>query len=238
MPSSNLPKRILRSPAGLAFMNWFIACYLRVIEKTVSWTKDYDPEAERLIEGAQPFIAAFWHGRMVMMSSAWTADPRQMHLLISLHRDGLMIAGAIERLGFRVIEGSSGRSGMQAFRDMARVLRAQQTVSITPDGPRGPRMRLKPGALKAAQLSGVPIVPITGSARRCWTLGSWDKFMIPKPFTKGVLLAGKPVFVPKKLSGEELEALRLSLEEEMIRLSQEADRRVGREPVQPAPNAG
>ena len=235
MEKVNLPKRILNSDAGLRFINWFIANYLRVIERVVRWKRDFHPEADALINGEKSFIACFWHGRMVMMSSAWKSPPQRMHLLISTHRDGMMIAGVIVRRGYQKIEGSSGKGGVQAFREMARLLRNRQVVAITPDGPRGPRMRVKAGALKAAQLSGVPIVPIAGSAHSCWMLRSWDRFMIPKPWTRGALLAGRPIEVPRDLSAEAFEQKRLELENELLRLSRKADECVDRTPVAPDP---
>ena len=235
MSGSNLPKRILKSDAGLAFTVWFIANYLRIIEHSVSWRRDYHPDARKLIEGDDAFIACFWHGRMVMMSSAWRSKPKRMNLLVSTHRDGRMISGATDRLGYKIIEAESRRGGLAAFREMARALQDKQVVAITPDGPRGPRMRVKAGALKIAQLSGAPIVPITGSVARRWTLKSWDSFMIPKPFTRGVLMAGEPVFIPKDLSDDALEERRLSLEKTLLELSEAADREVGQEPITPQP---
>ena len=235
MAKSSLGKRIFKSQAFMSFAFWFITVYLRVIERSVRWRREYDPEAQSLIEGEKAFIACFWHGRMVMMSSAWTAPPERMHLLISTHRDGQLISQPIRKLGYKQIEGSSGHGGVHAFREMARVLRQDHVVAITPDGPRGPRMRVKPGVLKIAQLTGKPIVPLSGAVKSCWMLKSWDRFLIPKPFTKGLLSAGKPITIAKDLNEAELEAIRLQLEEELQGLAAAADRAMGREAVPPGP---
>ena len=235
MAKSSLGKKILKSPAFMNFVFSFIAVYLRVIERSVRWRRDYHPEAEELIEGNKAFIACFWHGRMVMMSSAWTAPPERMHLLISTHRDGQLISQPILKLGYKQIEGSSGHGGLQAIREMTRVLKQDHVVAITPDGPRGPRMRVKPGVLKIAQLTGAPIVPLAGAAKSCWMLKSWDRFLIPKPFTKGLLSAGKPIVIGRDLDEAALEAVRLELEEELLRLAAEADRAMGREVIAPGP---
>ena len=122
MARQKLSKRIVKSRAALAFMTWFAALYIRMLRRSVSWKRDYHPAAEELIQRDGSFIACFWHGRMLMMSAAWPSNPKRMHLLISLHRDGRLIADAVVNLGYSVIEGSSGRRGLQAFREMARIL--------------------------------------------------------------------------------------------------------------------
>ncbi len=235
MARQKLSKRIAKSRAALAFMTWFAALYIRILRRVVSWRRDYHPEAARLINGEGPFIACFWHGRMLMMSAAWPADPKRMHLLISLHRDGRLIADAVQRLGYSVVEGSSRRGGLQALREMARVLKEKDAVSITPDGPRGPRMRVKPGILKAAQFSGAPIVPIAGSTSSRWMLKTWDRFLIPKPFSKGVLMAGEPLHIGKDLDEKQLDALRLDLEQRLNALCDSADGQVGQSAIAPDP---
>jgi lysophospholipid acyltransferase (LPLAT)-like uncharacterized protein len=235
MARQKLSKRIAKSEATLAFMTWFASLYIRMLARLVSWKRDYHPEARALIEGQGPFIACFWHGRMLMMSAAWPNDPKDMHLLISLHRDGRLIADAVQKLGYAVVEGSSRRGGLQAFLEMARVLKEGKAVAITPDGPRGPRMRVKPGILKAAQFSGVPIVPIAGSASSRWMLKTWDRFLIPKPFSKGILLAGEPLRVGRELDEKALDTLRADLEQRLNALCDAADDLVGQTAIAPDP---
>lgn len=235
MARQKLSKRILKSRAAISFMTGFAAFYIKCLRWSVSWRRDYHPEAERYIAGSDAFIACFWHGRMLMMSAAWPSKPETLHLLISQHRDGRMISEAVQRLGYSVIEGSSRRGGLQAFLEMARVLKEGKPVVVTPDGPRGPRMRVKPGALKAAQLSGAPIVPIAGSTSSRWELGTWDRFLVPKLFSRGVLVADAPVFIGRDLDDEALEAARIELERRLIALSDAADAMVGQEAIAPDP---
>jgi len=111
-------------------------------------------------------------------------------------------------------------------------------VVITPDGPRGPRMRVKPGAIKAAQLSGMPIVAISGAVRWRRILGSWDRFCLALPFSRGLILWDEPLTVPRDADPTELERLRLRLEQRLNRLTAEADRRLGRAAVEPAAAPG
>src|SRR5690606_17139587 len=108
-------------------------------------------------------------------------------------------------------------------------------VGITPDGPKGPRMRVKPGAIKAAQLAGVPIVPVSASSRPARLLGSWDRFLLMLPFGRARVIWGEPLAVPRRAGEDELAALAGELERRMIALTEAADRSLGRPTVAPDP---
>ncbi len=96
-------------------------------------------------------------------------------------------------------------------------------VAVTPDGPRGPGFQVQPGTIYMAQRSGMPIIPITNSARKRWILSSWDRFIIPKPFSRAVIMLGQPVYVPANCSAEGLEEIRIRLERQMRELTSKAD---------------
>ena len=106
---------------------------------------------------------------------------------------------------------------------MANKVREGYDIAITPDGPKGPAFKVQPGAVFIALKSGVPIIPITNSARKRWTLRSWDGFIIPKPFSKAVVFVGKPIYVPAELSKEELDFKTKELEESLNLLTEKAD---------------
>lgn len=230
-----LLKSIGKSRAGQATVAWLAASFLRLARHTMPWKIERPSAAEAIVAGGQPFIACFWHGRFGTMRSAWQGEPGRFHMLISGHRDGVLIARGMRRLGFGTIAGSSRRGGAAAMRSMQQVLARGDCVGITPDGPRGPRMRVKAGAIKAAQLSQVPILPIGASATHCSFLKTWDRFCFIKPFGRGLILFGEPIVVPRRADKEALEALRQDLERQLNDLTAEADRRCGQAPVEPAP---
>jgi len=130
----------------------------------------------------QPFIFAFWHGTMLPL--VWTHRGEGVSVVISEHRDGEIIARIVESFGFKTIRGSSSRGAARALIGIVRELERGSEVAVTPDGPRGPARRFASGALVAAQRVGVPIVGIGVVASRAWRLNSWDRFMIPKPFSR------------------------------------------------------
>jgi len=130
----------------------------------------------------QPFIFAFWHGTMLPL--AWVHRGEGVPVVISEHRDGEIIARIVEKFGFKTIRGSSSRGAARALIGIVRELERGSEVAVTPDGPRGPARRFASGALVAAQRVGVPIVGVGVVASRAWRLNSWDRFMIPKPFSR------------------------------------------------------
>jgi lysophospholipid acyltransferase (LPLAT)-like uncharacterized protein len=156
-----------------------------------------------------------------------------MHMLISGHVDGRIIAKAVRYFGVDSVAGSSNQGGSGALRAMVRHLRAGDCVGITPDGPNGPAMRASEGIVAIARLAEAPILPITYATRARRILGTWDRFHLPFPFTRGVFLWGEPLAVPASLDAAGTEAWRARVEERLAALTAEADRRVGRAAVGP-----
>jgi lysophospholipid acyltransferase (LPLAT)-like uncharacterized protein len=166
-------------------------------------------------------IYAFWHGRMLILSYSYRWQ--KIHVLISQHRDGELIARIIQRLGFVSVRGSTTRGGTKAIFEMANKGASGYDVAITPDGPKGPKFKVQLGTVYIAQRSGVPIVPITSSAKSRWTLPSWDGFLIPKPFSKTVIIIGEPIHVSLESTPQELEETREEVEKKLLELTQKAD---------------
>ncbi len=189
-----------------------------------------------MIADGTPFIACFWHGRMLMIPNAWKYSAR-MSILISHHRDGIFISRTLAHLGIGTIAGSSSRGGAGALVSMVRALKRGEYMGITPDGPRGPRMRATPGAATAARLSGAVLLPVSYSATRRRVLGSWDRFVVPLPFSRGIIRVGAPIEVPRDTDDAGLEAVRQKLEVDLINLTMVLDSELGVAPVEPAPNA-
>ena len=226
-------KRFLRSDPVQSALAWLIAIYIRLVYWTTRWSMTVPPEVEDVLAGGKPFVACFWHGRLSIMR---VALPRRMpvHMLISEHPDGQMISRSVSYMGVRTVKAARKRGGLSALRAMQRVLAKGGSIGITPDGPRGPRMRAKGGALKTAQLSGAPILPISGAVSRRLLLRSWDRFCLPLPFGRGIVLWGDAIPVPRHATEAELEGLRLELETRLNALTAEADRRFGQPSVEPA----
>jgi len=228
-----LGKRVLRSRLGLALVAWLFARCTGLVYATSRWQTLGREEADALLGAGRPFIVAFWHGRLMMAPQGWRAEP-VMHVVVSRHRDGESIARAVRHLGVATIRGSRTRGGAAALRASLRLLREGGYLGITPDGPRGPRMRVQPGIIALARLSGVPIVPATYAVSRRRVAGSWDRFVIALPFSRGIYLWGQPIHVAADADEAALERARLLLEERLNALTADADRMVGAAPIEPA----
>ena len=141
----------------------------------------------------KPVIFTLWHGDMLPL--LWCHRNQGVSVLISEHADGEIVARAAESLGFRTVRGSSTRGADRALLGLCQVVESGGDVAITPDGPRGPARRCAPGVMIVAQRSGAPIIPIAVAARKAWRLKSWDRFLIPKPFTRITVAYGAPLYV-------------------------------------------
>ncbi len=142
--------------------------------------------------------------------------------LVSLHRDGQMIAKIMERLGFRTVRGSSSQGGTKALREMLKVGRESVTLVITPDGPRGPAHSIAPGTLFLAASLGRPILAFGFAGSNIWRAGSWDRMILPKPFSKVCIGFSEPMFVPREaLKDDELMA---QCQQELMKRFEDAHR--------------
>ena len=170
-------------------------------------------------------ILCGWHGRTFAFANLFRN--KGLWVIISQSRDGEMQARIFGRLGFQIIRGSTGRGGERALVQAIRALRNGGTMAMTPDGPRGPNGVVQDGVMVMAQKSGAALLPGGFSCKPRWVFKSWDKYNVPWPFSKGVILFGDPIFVPADADALEIERLRLQLEHEMHRLEQEAERQMG-----------
>jgi lysophospholipid acyltransferase (LPLAT)-like uncharacterized protein len=161
-------------------------------------------------EGGRPYIHAFWHGHMFLMPYAYRGPG--ISILISEHADGEIIARTMAWFGHRSIRGSTTSGGASALRRAVQALREGRDLGFTPDGPRGPRHRAQIGVIQAARLGGAAIVPVAFAASACKVMGSWDGFIVPRPFSRGVFVYGAPLEVPSGAGREQMEAARSELE--------------------------
>src|SRR5262249_39696466 len=133
----DLPRRVVRGDAPRRALCWLISLYIRFVYATSRWTIEGAEIPGRFHDARRPFILAFWHGRLLMMPMAGRRDV-PIHMLISGHRDGRIIADAVRHFGIASIAGSSSRGGGAALRAMVRTLKSGACIGVTPDGPRGP----------------------------------------------------------------------------------------------------
>lgn len=141
----------------------------------------------------RPIVFALWHGDMLPL--LYHHRNEGVTVLISEHRDGELIARIAESLGFRTVRGSSSRGASRALVGLARELEAGHDVAITPDGPRGPARSFAPGALIAAQRANAPVIAVGVWAEPVWQLRTWDRFKIPRPFSRIRIAYSDPVLL-------------------------------------------
>ena len=176
---------------------------------------------------APSFIPVYWHQHQLFCVKHLLAQRRagvKLGFLISPSVDGELGAMLVSRLGGVVIRGSSSHTGARALRDYYQALSKDDvSPAITPDGPRGPPWKFKPGAVLLAQLSQRPIIPLAYAASRAWRI-QWDQFVIPKPFARISIAVGEPVYVPKGLDAAGLERHQADMEQRLKTLGEQAKR--------------
>lgn len=158
-----------------------------------------------------PFIFVLWHSRILPLLALHKGEG--VVLLISRHRDGEYLADLADGWGYKSVRGSTQRGGEVGLLGIVRALQAGAIVALTPDGPRGPRERVQPGAVAAAQHAGVPIVAVGARTSSAWYLRSWDRMCIPKPFAAIDVRYGAPILIGAKKAGlrDGIEAVTRSL---------------------------
>lgn len=236
-------KSILGNPVVQFLLGRLIGSYLLFVGITTRWQKVNRAAVEPFWapDGGQ-VIACIWHGRFPLIHKMWSFKHGvpKAKMLISQSREGGIVAHTSRTVGADVIRGSSAKGGqskggMEAVRAMARQIRSGGIVAMTPDGPRGPRMRVKKGPIQLAKLTGAPLLALAWSTSNRRVFDSWDNFILPYPFGRGALVWGNPIAAPSPdATEEEMERVRLALEAEMNRISAEADRIAGVPVIEPA----
>jgi len=201
---------------------WLIAFGFRLLQLWAR-TLRFEIEDRAGVVGrpvTENYIGALWHNRLLVFPFVLRRFLPQRHgaALISASRDGDLIADVVQRFGYDVIRGSSSRLGTSALLHLTGVLMSGSDVVITPDGPRGPAYELGPGIIFLAQKSGAAVVPMNLEYSHCWRLGSWDRFIVPRPFAKVRVLINRPYRVTATTTPEEFESERVSLQNAMMAL--------------------
>ncbi len=163
-------------------------------------------------------IIVFWHSRLLLTPFAYLG--RDLHVLISSHGDGDLMADVAKSFGFRLVRGSSSKGGREALREMVRLGHRNSDLAITPDGPRGPAETVKAGVAHVARITGRPILPLSFASSRSRRFNSWDRFLLPYPFSRGVFVWGEPLYYRK---GETVEDFRRRIEDALRDTTRRAD---------------
>lgn len=192
---------------------------------TTRVTVEHEDRWAEYRDRGEPVIFALWHGRLLPLT--YHHRNRPITAIISRSRDGEYIARLVEGWGYRTARGSTSRGGSSALKGLVKAAREGQTLAITPDGPRGPRQRLQTGVITAAQITGLPIIPLGCGASRAWWPGRWDRFCVPKPFARVTVRYGRPHTVPRDATREDLERHARELEAEMNAMTEDLDRHGG-----------
>jgi lysophospholipid acyltransferase (LPLAT)-like uncharacterized protein len=177
-------------------------------------------------------IFCFWHNRFLLMPYFYqrVRGRKNICVMASRSRDGEYISDVLKGFGFRVARGSSSRGGDVAVKEMATLLKSGLDAAVTPDGPRGPCYRVQPGVVLLSQLSAVPIVPVTYDVKGKGRLRSWDRFIVPMPFCRGICMFGEPLWIDGSADEEERKRMRSRLESDMRAMDARAASLLGATP--------
>ena len=201
--------------------SWFAYWTIKLLGLTMRFEEIHTEIPRSFWERRIPAIGAFWHGRLLMMPHVYKGN--QLSFLVSSHRDGQVVGRALKRFGFHAILGSTTRKGFSAFKQMIKAYQNGSDIAITPDGPRGPRESVQIGVIELAKLTERPIVPLGFGASRRKILKTWDHFLLPYPFSKGVFIWGEPIEVDQNGDRAYLEEKRILLENRLNELTDKAD---------------
>lgn len=237
--SASVPARGLRRFRWLAELEVEAAALalwaaLRLLGFTLRYELHGNPELSRRWRSGSPVLMAFWHGRAVAMPLFYGG--RGAFIMNSAHRDGRIVTGALARFGIGSTSGSSTRGGVGGLLGLVRAHRRGRDVALIPDGPRGPAGVAKAGAVELMLATRTPLFPLATSCTRGWRLPTWDRLLVPRPFSTVVLEIGEPLepasFADAGSHEERRERCRGELERRLKDVTEAADRRSGRRPIE------
>ncbi len=206
MPISN--RSSIKTSRTSIVLGHVAACAMKLWSMTLRYNVNGNAGIVQPEIDPKPVIFALWHNRIFTMPPIWLhtgGKNRSTVVLTSASRDGTTLAKAMEAFGIGSIRGSSSRRAVAALIGMKKALLEGKDVCVTPDGPKGPRYQIQPGLLKIAQTTGTDIIPIHIRYSSAWRLSSWDRFVLPKPFSKVTVIFDKPISISKNLTQAEFE---------------------------------
>ena len=219
------PRRFtLRQRIVLRIIIWLGYWVIRLIGPTLRVSISFEEGAQATLE-QRPLIGSFWHSCII--PATYICRNLGVRVMSSYSYDGEYMGRIIHRFGFVAVKGSSSRNAVRALLGLRRALEDGWTVAFTLDGPRGPRHKVKPGPVALARSSGVPLTMFHAAVDRAWVLNSWDRMMIPMPFSRVLLRFGKLIPVPANATDEEVERYTIELQAALDRVCAFAEAKVG-----------
>ena len=218
-------KRFSKTHIGQKLIGFLFYSITSLISRSIRWEYLVQNEKSNIFNSNKEYIFCCWHNRLFLGPHLLPRN-RVINALQSSHSDGMVTSLAFKYLGMNVILGSSKKGGMQAFRKMVKCIKLGESVAITPDGPKGPKEKVKEGIIKLAQITETSIIPLVWTTNKFKLMNSWDNFVLPYPFSKGVYSFGKPIYVKKQINEYELETARQNLENEIKRLTKEVENKL------------
>ncbi len=215
-------KRVLRHQITQKVVATAMAYLLRLFWLTFKLNRSIHPDTQTYLQGDKPAIFCFWHGRMILLPFFMPKN-REMHVLVSQHRDGELLAQMVASFGVKSVRGSTSKGALEATQELADSLQAGHNIGIAPDGPRGPIFEVQRGALHLARQSGCALIPVSFSASKYKQLRSWDKFIIPLPFSAVRLEIGAPMLIDAKAKLSELKQAKTHLQDQLNAVMQQGD---------------
>jgi lysophospholipid acyltransferase (LPLAT)-like uncharacterized protein len=214
----NAQIKIISRLAGSLLRLWFATCRVEIINREIH---------ERYLNDEKDVIGATWHRGAIFM--IYFYGPHHPTLLLSRSKDGEYLARFAERMGVTVIRGSSTRGAASALRAMIQLLKGKGgKIATVLDGPQGPRYVAKPGMIVVAQKTGIPIIPVAWSATRVYTfMKSWDRTMLPLPFSLVKVAYGDPIYVPASGGKARIGEYTHIVQESLNNLTREVDKMCG-----------
>ena len=210
---ANLSAYSFKQKIVIHLADWAFYLLIKFIGKTIRYETDGWENFERIERDGKIPIYCFWHNRI--FAGTYFFRNRGIVVITSQSFDGEYIARFIQRFGYGAVRGSSTRGGVGALVEMIRLMREGLPMAFTVDGPKGPKYVAKTGAVLLAKKTGNPMMPFVVETEKFWTINSWDKLRIPKPFTRARIFIAEPVYVAKDADETEIERKRLELQSKL-----------------------
>lgn len=223
LPAIDSRRFTLRQRIVLRIIIWLGHSVIRLIGPTLRVSVSYEEGAQKTLE-QRPLIASFWHSCMI--PATYIFRDMGIRVMSSDSYDGQYMGRIIHKFGFVAVKGSSSRNAVRALLGLRRALEEGWTVAFTLDGPRGPRHKVKPGPVALARSSGLALTMFHAAVNRAWVLNSWDRLMIPMPFSRVLVRVGKLIPVPEDATDEDLERYTAELQASLDRVCEFAEANV------------
>ena len=224
-PESGPRRWTLRQRLVLSMIVWAGYWIIRLLGPTLRLSVSYEEGAQKTLD-ARPLIASSWHSCLI--PATYIFRDMGVRVMSSFSYDGEYMGRIIRRFGFVAVKGSSSRNPVRALLGLRRALGDGWTVAFTLDGPRGPRCKVKPGPVALARSTGLALTTFHAAVEKAWVLNSWDRMMIPKPFSRVLVRVGKLIPVPTDASEEDLERYTAELQATLDRVCAFAEENVSK----------